>query len=367
MNLLLAGALGADERTDWAAALRQALPGHTLHLARSAAVDPLIDVAIVANPAPGGLAGLPGLRLIQSLWAGVDRLLADTTLPPGVAIARMVDPAMTAAMAQTALWATLALHRGFFNYAQQQQAGLWRPLPQCRADEWPVLVLGFGQMGRAVALRLAQQGYPVTAWRRGAAAGPAAADGLPAATAARSSADVTAELPAALPAALPPALPAALAAALPADPPAEPPATLSRNVTVISGAAAPAHALAQARTVINLLPLTPDTRGLIDAGWLAGLRRGAGLVNLARGAQVVDADLLAALDSGQLGHAVLDVFATEPLPAGHRFWQHRQVTVLPHAAALTDMRSAAALVARNIDALAAGQPLHHRVVREAGY
>lgn len=348
MNLLLAGALGADERADWAAALHQALPGHTLHLARSPAVDPLIDAAIVANPAPGSLAGLPGLRLIQSLWAGVDRLLADATLPPGVAIARMVDPAMTAAMAETALWATLALHRGFFNYAHQQQAALWRPLPQCRADEWPVLVLGFGQMGRAVALRLAQQGYPVTAWRRGAAAGPAAAgpaaaDGLPAATAARSSADVTAELP------------------------AEPPATLTGGVTVISGGAAPAHALARARTVINLLPLTPDTRGLINAGWLACLGRGAGLVNLARGAQVVDADLLAALDSGQLGHAVLDVFATEPLPAGHRFWQHRQVTVLPHAAALTDLRSAAALVARNIDALAAGRPLHHRVVREAGY
>lgn len=366
MNLLLAGALGADERADWAAALHQALPGHTLHLARSPAVDPLIDAAIVANPAPGSLAGLPGLRLIQSLWAGVDRLLADATLPPGVVIARMVDPAMTAAMAETALWATLALHRGFFNYAHQQQAALWRPLSQCRADEWPVLVLGFGQMGRAVALRLAQQGYPVTAWRRGAAAGPAAAgpaaagpaaagpaaaDGLPAATAARSSADVTAELPAALPAALP----------------AEPPAALTGGVTVISGGAAPAHALARARTVINLLPLTPDTRGLINAGWLACLGRGAGLVNLARGAQVVDADLLAALDSGQLGHAVLDVFATEPLPAGHRFWQHRQVTVLPHAAALTDLRSAAALVARNIDALAAGRPLHHRVVREAGY
>ncbi len=327
MNLLLAADLAAtdlaaDERAGWAAALRAALPGHTLHLARSAAVDPLIDAAIVANPPPGSLAGLPGLRLIQSLWAGVDRLLADATLPPGVPIARMVDPAMTAAMVETALWATLALHRGFFGYARQQQAGLWQPLAQCRAEEWPVLVLGFGALGRAVALRLAQQGYPVTAWRRGAAAGqsacPAAADGAP-------------------------------------------------GVTVVSGAAVPAGVLAQARTVINLLPLTPATRGLIDGRWLAGLRRGAGLVNLGRGAQVVDADLLAALASGQVGHAVLDVFATEPLPAGHRFWQHRQVTVLPHAAALTDVRSAAALVARNVNALAAGRPLHHLVARAAGY
>ena len=323
MNLLLAGALAADERTRWAATLRQALPGHTLHLARSALVDALIDVAIVANPPPGSLAGLPGLRLIQSLWAGVDRLLADSTLPPGVPIARMVDPALTAAMAETALWATLALHRGFFGYAAQQRAGQWQPLAQCRADEWPVLVLGFGQLGQAVALRLAQQGYPVTAWRRGAA-GP-------------------------------------LAAATPAA------ADAAAGVAVVCGAGAPAGALAQARTVINLLPLTPDTRGLIDARWLAGQRRGAGFVNLARGAQVVDADLLAALDSGQVGHAVLDVFATEPLPAGHRYWQHPQVTVLPHAAALTDARSAAALVARNVGALAAGLPLHHLVARAAGY
>ena len=319
MNLLLAGDFGAAERSAWAATLRQALPGHSLHLARTPAVDALIEAAIVANPAPGSLAGLPRLRLIQSLWAGVDRLLADPHLPTGVPIARMVDPAMSAAMAETALWATLALHRGFFNYAQQQRAGLWQALPQCRADEWPVLVLGFGQMGQAVAQRLLQQGYPVTAWRRSAAAAPGPAD---------------------------------------AGPP---------GLTLLSAGAALDVAQAQARSVINLLPLTPDTRGLINARWLATLGRGAGLVNLARGAQVVDADLLAALDSGQIGHAVLDVFAAEPLPPGHRYWQHRQVTVLPHAAALTDARSAAALVARNIEALAAGRPLHHAVQREAGY
>ena len=323
MNLLLAGDFGAAERSAWAAALRQALPGHTLHLARSAKADALIEAAIVANPAPGSLAGLPRLRLIQSLWAGVDRLLADPHLPTGVPIARMVDPAMSAAMAETALWATLALHRGFFNYAQQQRVGLWQALPQCRADEWPVLVLGFGQMGQAVAQRLLQQGYPVTAWRRSAAPAPGTTDAEPLGRAA--------------------------------------------GLTLVSGSAALADAQAQARSVINLLPLTPDTRGLINARWLATLGRGAGLVNLARGAQVVDADLLAALDSGQIGHAVLDVFAAEPLPAGHRYWQHRQVTVLPHAAALTDARSAAARVARNIEALAAGRPLHHPVQREAGY
>jgi glyoxylate/hydroxypyruvate reductase A len=319
MNLLLAGDFDEAERDEWAAALRAALPGHRLCLARGELPDDTIAAAIVANPPPGGLAGLPRLRLIQSLWAGVDRLLADTSLPHGVPIARMVDPAMNQAMAETALWATLALHRGFFTYGAQQRAGQWRQQGQRRADEVAVLVLGFGQMGRTVARALLRQGYPVAAWRRGAA--PAAA----------------------------------------------PPDPALAGVTLHTGAPALAAALPTAQVLINLLPLTPDTRGLLDARLLATLPRGAGLVNLARGAHLVDTDLLAALASGQIGHAVLDVFHAEPLPAGHPFWGHPQVTVLPHVAALTDARSAAAAVARNIEALAQGAPLQHLVERLAGY
>ena len=313
MNLLLTGSFDAAERDDWAAALRQALPTHRLLLARGEVDDARIDVAIVANPPPGMLAGLPNLRLIQSLWAGVDRLLTDATLPAGVPICRMVDPAMNTAMAETALWAVLSLHRGFFGYAHQQRAGLWLQQPQRRADALPVLLLGLGQMGGAVARRLQQQGYPMAAWRRSSGGH-----------------------------------------ALP-------------GVQVYSGAAGLQAALAGAQVVVNLLPLTPDTHGLLNADLLARLPRGAALVNLARGAHVVDADLLAALASGQIGHAVLDVFATEPLPATHPYWQHPQVTVLPHVAALTDVRSAAAVVAGNITTLASGGRLRHRVQTDAGY
>jgi glyoxylate/hydroxypyruvate reductase A len=213
------------------------------------------------------------------------------------------------------LWATLALHRGFFGYARQQRAGEWQQQPQRRADEVPVLVLGLGQMGSAVARRLVQQGYPVAAWRRHEAPDPAPLAG----------------------------------------------------VQVHSSVAGLADALAQAQVLINLLPLTPDTRALIDARLLARLPRGAGVVNLARGAHVVDADLLAALDSGQVAQAVLDVFQTEPLPADHPYWRHPRVVVLPHAAAMTDVRSAAAVVAHNIEALAAGRPLANRVARDEGY
>ena len=300
MKLLLSGSFDPGEEAEWRAALAAALPeAELLGPTAARACAPEVQAAIVANPPPGSLQGLPQLKLIQSLWAGVDRLLADPTLPVEVPLARMVDPAMNAAMAETALWAVLALHRGFFTYARQQQAGLWEPLPQRRADEVPVLVLGQGQMGRTAAARIAQQGYPVTGWRR---------DG----------------------------------------------STL-------------APLLARAQIVINLLPLTADTRGLLNAGFFAALPQGAGVVNLARGAHVVDADLLAALASGQVGHAVLDVFHTEPLPAPHAYWQHPQVTLLPHAAAATDPRSAALVAAANVRAALAGQPLANLVERERGY
>lgn len=321
MNLLLAGGWDDAERDLWADELRRALPGHRLLLRADAADAATIEAAIVANPPPGSLRDLPALRLVQSVWAGVDRLLADPDLPADVPIARMVDPALTAAMVETALWAVLALHRGFFSYALQQRAQQWQPLPQRRADEVPVLVLGLGRMGRAVARRLAQQGYPVSAWHRG-----------------------DAPMPRVEPAA-------------PADP----------GVAALIGAAALRAALPRSRIVVNLLPLTPQTRGRLDQRFFAALPRGAAIVNLARGAHLVERDLLAALDSGALGHAVLDVFGVEPLPAGHPFWQHPRVTLLPHVAALTDVRSAARVVAANIEALAAGRPLAHCVERTRGY
>jgi glyoxylate/hydroxypyruvate reductase len=292
------------------AALRARLPQATwLPPARLAEAD----VALVANPPPGALRQARGLRLIQSLWAGVDGLLADPTLPDGVPIARMVDPAMTAAMAETATWAVTALQRDFFTYARQQAQGVWREWPQRRADECPVLLLGLGEMGREVARRLATAGHPVGAWRRSAGA----------------------------------------------DAPA--------GVTVWHGEAGLHEALARHRVVVNLLPLTPDTRGLLDAARLSRLPEGAGLVNLGRGATVVEADLLRALDDGPLGHAVLDVFHVEPLPADHPFWRHPRVTVLPHVAAQTDLRTAARVVADNLVALRDGRPLAHRVDRGRGY
>ena len=315
MKIAFDARLEGAERADWWRALTDALPDDDW-------IDPAIegtqsarwreaDIAVVANPQPGRLAGCTQLKLIQSLWAGVDRLLADATLPNDVPIARMVDPMMNRAMAETAAWAVLSLHRRAFDYAAQQRQTQWRQLPQKRADEVSVLVLGLGQMGRTTALQLAALGYRVTGWS-------ARAQQVP-------------------------------------------------GIATSAGWAALPASLGAADVVVNLLPLTDGTRGLFDRTRLAQMRQGAGLVNLARGAHVVEKDLLVALNEGRLAHAVLDVFDNEPLPATHVFWFHPHVTVWPHAAAQTDLRSAAAVVAANVEALRRGDAPAHLVDRARGY
>ncbi len=311
MAILVAAEFGSDDWAAWWPLLQAALPGERLVRDRSDAPAQDIDIALAANPPPGSLRDLPRLGFIQSLWAGVDRLLADADVPVDVPLARMVDPSMNAAMAQTALWVVIGLQRRFFDYAAQQRAAVWRTHGASWPDELTVAVLGLGQMGRAVARALAHQGYRVLGWSRT----PTTVDG----------------------------------------------------VEVHAGADALPRLLAQAGVAINLLPLTPATRALFDAEMLARMPRGASLVNLARGAHVVEADLLAALDRGHLSHAVLDVFGTEPLPPTHRFWSHPAVTVLPHVAAPTDPRSASRIAARNVRAWREGRSLEHLVDRSRGY
>ena len=311
MAVLIAADFSADEWAAWGPALAAALPDEQLLREATEAQRADIDVALVANPPIGALQGLPRLVFIQSLWAGVDKLLLDASVPAGVPLARMVDPMMNTTMAQTALWAVLGLHRGFFRYAAQQRVGQWQQHAPVRADEIEVAVLGLGQMGRTAAQALLQHGYRVSGW-------------------------------------------------------SATPCTL-QGVSTSSGDAALPAVLASAHIVVNLLPLTPATRGLFNAQTFAQMRPGAGLVNLARGAHVVDADLIAALDRGHVQHAVLDVFTTEPLPADHPYWCHPQVTVLPHVAAQTDPRSAALIAADNVRVFRAGRTPANLVDRSRGY
>jgi len=311
MPILLATSLQSDDLAQWSALLRAALPGETF-VADRAGCDPAeIDIAVISGPRPGALQGLPALRFIQSTWAGVERLLNDPTIPADVPLARMVDPAMSDAMAETALWAVLSLHRGYFDYAQKQREHQWAPQAQWRADEVNVAVLGLGQIGATVARKVAMLGYRVVGWSRHEAQVP--------------------------------------------------------GVTTRHGEDTLPEVLADAGIVIDLLPLTTATQGLFDRRTFALMRPGASLVNLARGGHVVDADLLEALASGRLHRAVLDVFNVEPLPPEHVFWSHPKITVLPHAAASTDPRSAADVVAANVRRFRSGQVPLNLVDRSRGY
>ncbi len=307
--LLLMG--GSASEAKWRAALAAALPEEPVLLPGPGLDRAAVTVALVAAPPPGALAGLPGLRLIQSLWAGNDGLLGDPDLPQAVPLARLVDPALTASMRDSVLLHVLSLHRRLPEYHAQQAAGLWRPLPQAPASDCKVGVLGLGAMGAASAAALAGLGYEVWGWSRS----PRALDG----------------------------------------------------VRCAAGDDGLAALLEGCRVLVNLLPLTPDTAGLLSAALFQRLPPGAALVNLGRGRHLVEDDLLAALATGRLGHAVLDVLAVEPAPPAHPFWRHPRITLTPHVAASTDPASAAVVAARAVRALRAGRPIAHLIQRGRGY
>jgi glyoxylate/hydroxypyruvate reductase len=312
MSIVLIGDMSAAAYENWRARLSQYLPANeTLSLVTDLTDKSAVDVALVANPRWGELAQFPNLRFVQSLWAGVDGLLGDPALPENITLARLVDPGMAQSMAEGAIAVVLYLHRQFPAYLQQQATHTWRQLPQPVASHRRVGVLGFGKMGEPVARGLAALGFTVSAW------------GL--------------------------------------SPRAE------ASVDYSWGAASLERILAKTDILVNLLPLTAATGGILNAELFARLPESAALINLGRGGHLKDQDLLAALESRHLSHAVLDVFHSEPLPADHPFWSHPQVTVLPHVAASTDPESAAPIAMQNVAAFRAGRPLTGVVSRSRGY
>ena len=289
--LLLATSLPADEAAAWRDALARAMPGEAVETV--AAERAAVEIAVVANPVPGALRDLPALRWVHSLWAGVDGLLRDETLP-NVPVVRLVDPALARAMAETVAAAVLHLHRDLHTYAAQQRRREWRQHAARPAAERRVSVLGLGEMGRAAAGLLLVLGFPVRGWSR---SGRGVA-----------------------------------------------------GIETFAGADGLDAALDGAEILVNALPLTDVTRGILNRRSFRRLAPGACLVNVGRGAHLVEADLRGALGAGRIGHAVLDVFDQEPLPGDHPFWSHSGVTILPHVAAPTSMASAAAIVAHAVAA-----------------
>jgi glyoxylate/hydroxypyruvate reductase len=285
--------LNDHEEHIWLEALRAASPELEIVAGRelTAEQSSRAQVAIVANPDPVHLAGLPNLVWIHSLWAGVERLMpaiAGTHLK----VARLVDPILAETMAEAVLAWSLFLHRDMPRYASQQRDKVWQQWPVSRPRERVIGVLGLGHLGAASATILARHGFEVLGWSRS-------------------------------------------------------PKTIE-GVTTCSGDDGLSALLQQADVVVALLPVTPQTTGLLSAQRLGQMKAGASLINFARGAILDHKALVDCLDSGDLSHAVLDVFLQEPLSADSPLWTHPKITILPHISAPTNKHSAADQVTSTI-------------------
>jgi glyoxylate/hydroxypyruvate reductase A len=267
----------ADDPRPWRQALTQALPGLDFRVWPQAGALEEIEYALVWRPPPGMLKQFPRLKAILSLGAGVDHVFLDPHLPRHLPVTRMVDAGLAAQMSEYALYGVLHFHRCMDRYAEQQRRGEWRMLAAVPAQERTIGVMGLGVLGADFARKAAALGFRVRGWSRS-----------------------------------------------PRDLP---------GVETFDGDAGLGAFLAGTQILANFLPLTPQTQGILDAKLFDRLPQGAYLINIARGAHVVEADLLRALDTGRLAGAMLDVFAREPLPPGHAFWKHPRVVVTPHVAA----------------------------------
>jgi glyoxylate/hydroxypyruvate reductase A len=254
--------------------------------------------------APAFIDEQPGLKALFNIGAGVDALLR-LRLPPGMQVVRLDDAGMSVQMAEYVCQAVIRHFREFDVAEADMAAGKWAfRKPRSRAD-FAVGIMGLGVLGSRVAQALQMFEFPVNGWSRSAKPATGALAG----------------------------------------------------VHSFAGDAQLPGFLAASRVLVNLLPLTAQTENILNHANLLQLPAGAYVINVARGAHLVDADLLALLASGHLAGATLDVFRTEPLPAGHPFWQHPKLTLTPHTSARTLRDESVAQIARKIRALEAGQPI----------
>ncbi len=270
-----------------------------------------LEYALVWGTCAELLDDTPSLRVMFSLGAGVEHVRSVSLARPDIKVVRMVEPALTEGMVEYCLYQVLRFHRGMHLYEAFQRTRHWHHQPQRRARECKVGVMGAGVLGGATASALHRLDFDVATWSR----------------------------------------------------------TMSESADIASFAGREElRAFAQrSEILICLLALTDATRGIIDRHMLNALPRGAFVINAARGAHLVEQDLLDALTSGQIAGAALDVFDSEPLPPEHRFWHHPLITMTPHAASFTDPRSAVAAIVDSLRRLERGEDLPHVVDWSVGY
>jgi glyoxylate/hydroxypyruvate reductase A len=288
----------------WIPLLKRALPRDEI----VSVPDKSVDIALVATPPAGTFQKMGQPKLIQSLWMGVERLLGDPSLPRGVPLARLIDPGMVAAMSETVLLHVLDWHRHLYLYRRQQRASTWLRMDQRMASDRTVGLLGLGELGSDAARKLLALGFNVAGWSR-----------------------------------------------------------RPKNIPGVRSTTDLAAMLSVADALVCLLPLTRETHGILNTRTFSLMKRGGCLINVARGPHLVTRDLVGALDSGWLAHAYLDVFDEEPLPRNDPLWSHPAITITPHAAALTEPRTAVAKLVDNIERVRRGETPLNLVDFQAGY
>ena len=300
-----------DDAQDWGDSLRRAMPGLDFRIWPDVGNPAEIESALVWKAPAGEMRKYPNLKLIVNIGAGVDYILKDATLPPDVPIMRIVDPEMNRMMAQYVMLAVLRYHRDFPELEKARREKRWSYIHPRETATTSVGIMGMGHLGTLAATELLRQGFVVSGWSRT----PKQVEG----------------------------------------------------VASFHGAAQLKAFLARSQILVLMMPFTPETDGIVGRDVLYALPRGARVINVGRG-QLVDEDaLVAAIRDGQIGGATLDVFRTEPLPAGHPFWDLEQVTITPHLASIAVPRSAAAQIAESLRRLRAGERLLNVVDRARGY
>lgn len=296
---------------EWAAHLRQTLPAMSVSTDADD-IDPAqVEFLVCWKPQAGALKRFTRLRAIFATGAGIDHLLSRPDLPPAVPVIRLTDAGMAQQMLEYVLFGVLYFQRDMDAYARQQADGCWQALPPRSAADTRISVLGLGAIGGVVAGGLARQGFRTRGWSRG----PHILEGV----------------------------------------------ECLHGIDTLNGL------LSETDVLVNILPNTPETAGLLDATRLSALPTAAVVINAGRGEQLDLAALLALLDADKLRGALLDVFPHEPLPPDSPLWRHPKVRVTPHIAAATLIGESAQQIADKLAALQRGEPVSGLVDRTRAY
>lgn len=310
MKIIFASTHDPDPNS-WISPLQQALPDTQIVNWEDEGPAVGAQLAVVWNPPQDLFLRETRLQGVFNLGAGVDALFRLPGLREDLPVVRLEDAGMAVQMAEYAIYALLRASRNFDQYQSLQEKHEWRPLPDIQRDRWPVGVLGTGVMGSRVAQALAALDYPVAAWSR-------------------SGKDLA-------------------------------------GVQKFAGQQQFSQFLARTRVLINALPLTAETRGILCNANFQQLLPDSHIVNVGRGEHLVEADLLDMLACGHIKGATLDVFSQEPLPIDHPFWSHPGITLTPHVAAASLREETIAQIASKIRDFLDGKPLTGLVIRERGY